>query len=87
MKEISYDQFKKIYFKYGGGVDSGWGLEYWNESFENEKKPGMKYLYEEPQTAKHTRMKIVTDFGSKEYRLFFMTEESEEFLHDFPGES
>jgi len=29
-------------------------------------------------------MMIVTDFGSKEYRLFFLTEESEESFFDFP---
>jgi len=30
---------------------------------------------------------IVTDYGRNEYRLFFLTEESEESLFDFPGES
>jgi hypothetical protein len=47
----------------------------------------MKYLLEEPETPEHTRMMIVTDNGRNEYRLFFMTEESEEYFFDFPGKS
>jgi hypothetical protein len=58
-------------------------LEYWNEFFENEKRPGMKYLIEEPQTPEHMRMMIVTDYGDNEYRLFFLTEESEESSSTF----
>jgi hypothetical protein len=87
MKEGTREQFKEIYFKLGGGAETGWGLEYWNESFEGEKIPGMKYLMEEPATPEHTRMMIVTDYGLNEHRLFFLTEESEESLFDFPDES
>jgi hypothetical protein len=47
----------------------------------------MKYLAEEPKTPEHTRMMIVTDYGRNEYRLFFMTEESEESFFDYPGKS
>ena len=32
-------------------------------------------------------MMIITDYGRIEYRLFFLTEESEESLFDFPDES
>jgi hypothetical protein len=35
----------------------------------------------------HTRMMIVTDYGRNEYRLFFMTEESEESFFDYPDKS
>jgi hypothetical protein len=87
MKEVTREQFKEIYFKLGGGTATGWGLEYWNEFFEDEKIPGMKYLLEEPETPEHTRMMIVTDYGLNEHRLFFLTEESEESLFDFPDES
>ena len=76
MKEVTKEQFKEIYFKLGGGAATGWGLEYWNKFFEDEKRPGMK----------HTRMMIVTDYNSNQYRLFFLTEESEESLFDFPDE-
>lgn len=58
--------------------------DHWNEFFEVKKRPGMKYLLEEPETTEHTRMMIVTDYGRNEYRLFFLTEESEESLFDFP---
>mgnify|MGYP001190311083 FL=1 len=83
MKEVSKEQFKEIYFRLGGGAATGWGLDYWNQFFEGEKIPGMKYLLEEPATPEHARMMIVTDFAVHEYRLFFMTEESEESLFDF----
>jgi hypothetical protein len=84
MKEVTKEQFKEIYFKLGGGEATGWGLEYWNTFFEDEKRSGMKYLIREPETPEHTRMMIVTDFGRNEYRLFFMTEESEESFFAFP---
>jgi hypothetical protein len=85
MKKVTKEHFKEIYFKLGGGSATGWGTEYWNEFFENEKRPGMKYLVEEPVTPQHTRMMIVSDYEKNEYRLFFLTEESEESLFDFPG--
>jgi hypothetical protein len=84
MREVTKEQFKKIYFQYGGGAETGWDLEYWKKFFEEKKKPGMRYLLEEPQTPEHTRMMIVDDFEKNEYRLFFMTEESEESFFDFP---
>jgi hypothetical protein len=84
MKEVTKEQFKEIYFKLGGGEETGWGLGYWNTFFEDEKRLGMKYLIREPETPEHTRMMIVTDFGRNEYRLFFMTEESEESFFTFP---
>jgi hypothetical protein len=82
MKEVTKEEFRKVYFELG--VASGWTLEYWNEFFEVEKRAGMKYLLEEPRTAEHSRMMIVTDYGMNEYRLFFLTEESEESFFDFP---
>jgi len=90
MGEVTKERFKEVYFRLGGSEDPGkrwccgWTLEYWNKFFEDEKRPGMKYLVEEPRTPEHTRMMIVTDFGRNEYRLFFLTEESEESLFDFP---
>jgi len=44
MKEVSKARFKEIYSKHGGGEATGWGLEYWKQNFESEKKQGMKYL-------------------------------------------
>jgi hypothetical protein len=82
MKEVTKEQFKEIYLNLGGG-----SLVYWDTFYEAEKRPGMKYRVEEPQTPEHTRMMVVTDYGENEYRLFFMTEESEESFFDFPGGS
>ena len=86
MKEVTKEKFKEVYFALGGGAATGWGLEIWNSSFENEKIPGMKYFLEEPETSGHTRMMIVTDYGMHEHRLFFFTEESEESLFEFPDD-
>ena len=85
MQEVGKERFKEMYFRLGDGKTTGWTLDYWNEFFELEKKPGMKYLVEEPPTPEHTRMMVVADFHAREYRLFFMTEESEESFFDFPG--
>jgi hypothetical protein len=87
MKEVTKEQFKEIYFKLGGGKATGWDLEYWNKFFEDEKRPGMKYLLEAPETPEHTRMMIVTDYSRNKYRLFFLTEESEKSFFDFPDKS
>jgi hypothetical protein len=84
MKEVTKEQFKEIYLRLGGGTATGWSPEYWNKLFEDDKRSGMKYLLEEPETPEHTRMMIVTDYGRNEYRLFFFTEESEESFFDFP---
>ena len=83
MKEVTKEEFKEVYFRLGGGDATGWGLEYWNKFFEEEKRPGIKYLLEEPETPEHTRMMIVT--GGNEYRFFFFTEESEESFFTFPN--
>jgi hypothetical protein len=87
MKEVTKEQFKEIYLKLGGGDATGWDLEHWNKFFENNQGPAMKYLMEEPQTPEQTRMMIVTDYSTNEYRLFFMTEEAEERFFYFPEES
>jgi hypothetical protein len=81
-KEVTKEKFKEIYFRHGGGKRSGWTAEYWQEFFENKAKPGWKYMVEEPRSAKHIRMNIITDNKAKEYRMFFMTEEDEEDSSD-----
>jgi len=85
MKEVSKEKFKEIYFKLGGGRGTGWSRKYWNEFLKHEKRPGMRYLVKEPETPEHTRMMIVTD--ENEYRLFFLTEESEDSFFEFPDVS
>jgi hypothetical protein len=84
-KEVTKEKFKEVYFRLGGGKRSGWTAEYWQKFFENNAKPGWKFMVEEPRSPKHVRMFIVTDNKAKEYRLFFMTEEDEEDSSDWPG--
>jgi hypothetical protein len=81
-KEVTKEKFKEMYFRLGGGKRSGWTAEYWQEFFEDKAQPGWKYMVEEPRSAKHNRMNIVTDNKAKEYRMFFMTEEEEEDSSD-----
>ncbi len=85
-KEVTKEKFKEIYFRLGGGKRSGWTAEYWQEFFENKAKPGWKYMVEEPRSAKHIRMNIVTDNKAQEYRMYFTTEEDEEDSSDWPGD-
>ena len=85
MREVTKEQFREIYFRLGGGGATGWDLNYWDRFFEREQRSGMKFLVQEPETPEQTRMMIVTDFGANEYRLFFLTEEAEDRLFDFPG--
>jgi hypothetical protein len=86
MREVTREEFKQMYFKLGGGAATGWDLNYWNKFFPDTERPGMKYLVEEPATPEHTRMMIVTDSGAHEHRLFFLTEEAEDRLFEFPEE-
>ncbi len=81
-KEVTKEKFKEIYFRLGGGKSSGWTADYWQKFFEDEAKPGWKFMVEEPRSARHVRMNIVVDHKAQQYRLFFMTEESEEDCSD-----
>jgi hypothetical protein len=77
MREVSKAEFKDMYFRFGRAAD-GWGPDYWDKFFENDEHGPMKYSIEEPESPEHCRMMIVSDFGAREYRLFFLTEEAEE---------
>jgi hypothetical protein len=79
MIEVSKQQFKEMYFDYGRGLD-GWTKEYWDIFFENEKPQPMKYLAQKPSSPLHTRMMIVSDHHINEYRMFFLTEDEEEYF-------
>jgi hypothetical protein len=84
-KEVTKEKFKEVYFRLGGGASSGWTADYWRKSFEDEGRPGWRFMVEEPGSLAHDRMCIVTDHETKEYRLFFMTEQSTEDFFDHPG--
>jgi len=84
-KQVSQELFEEIYYRLGGGESSGWTADYWRKSFEDEAKPGWRFMVEEPRSLAHDRMWIVADHETKEYRLFFMTEQSTEDFFDHPG--
>ena len=84
-KEVTKEKFKEIYFRLGGGKYSGWTADHWQQSFEDDVKPGWRFMVEEPRSPKHDSMWIVSDSQAKEYRLFFMTDESTEDFFDNPG--
>lgn len=82
---VSKERFKEIYFRLGGGPRSGWTAEYWQKFFVDEVKPDWTFVVEEPASPEHDSMMIVVDSEAKEYRLFFMTEQSTEDFFDHPG--
>lgn len=84
-KEVTKEKFKEVYFRLGGGKSSGWTADYWQKFFEEKAEPGWRFMVEEPRSAEHNRMFIVTDTHAREYRLFFITEQSEDHFMEWPG--
>lgn len=74
MDEVTKAQFKEMYFRHRRPRD-GWTPDYWDKFFAPEPIPPMKYKAEPPKSPAHDSMMIVTDFGSREYRMFFLTED------------
>ena len=83
-KQVGKGLFKEMYFRFGGGKASGWTADYWREFFEDKSDLGWRFMVEEPRSAEHNRMFIVTDSQAKEYRMFFITEESEDRFMEWP---
>ena len=81
MREVTKSEFKQIYFELGGGRD-GWDAAYWKRHFEDDPRPAMRFMVEEPATARDTTMWIVSD--DNEHRLFFRTEEHSDDMLVFP---
>ncbi|HEX8190117.1 MAG TPA: hypothetical protein VF586_17300 [Pyrinomonadaceae bacterium] len=84
-KQVSKGLFEDIYFRLGG-VSSGWTPEYWREVIEPHAGLGWRFMVEEPRSAAHNRMWVVTDHKALEHRLFFTTGQSEEDFLEWPGE-
>ena len=85
MRDVTKDEFKRVYLERGGGGETGWTLAYWDRCIEPRVDATTRFVVEEPPTPAHTRMMIVTD--AREHRLFFLTEESEEsFFGGIDGE-
>jgi hypothetical protein len=85
-KQVSKGLFEDMYFRLGGGEQSGWTTAHWQEVIEPQTGLDWRFLVEEPRSAEHNRMWVVTDHKAKEHRLFFTTEESEERFFDQLGE-
>jgi len=83
-KQVGKGLFKEIYFRLGGGA-SGWTADYWQEFFE-EAELDWRFMVEEPKSAEHNRMFIVTDQQARVHRLFFLTDQSEEDFFRQPGD-
>ncbi len=83
MREVTKSEFKRIYFEVGGCRD-GWDAAHWKRTFEDNPRPGMSFMVEEPATARDTTMWIVSDFAVNEYRLFFRTAEHSDDMLVFP---
>jgi hypothetical protein len=83
-KQVSKGLFEEIYFRLGG-ESSGWTADYWREAIEPYTELGWRFMVEEPRSAEHNRMFIVTDHKAMEHRLFFMTEQSEDDFLEWPG--
>jgi len=78
MREVGFEEFRRIYFERGGGAATGWTEAAFQRFVAKEGRPSMRYLAEEPPSPAHARMMVVTDFARREHRLFFLTEEAEE---------
>ena len=84
MREVTKSEFKQIYFELGGG-SNGWDAAHWKREFEDDPRPGMRFMVEEPATARDTTMWIMSDYVANEYRLFFRTEEHSDTMLEFPS--
>lgn len=79
MREVTKDEFREAYFRYGRG-EGGWTQDHWIRCFERAPERGMKYRVEDPASPDQTRLMVVTDYAAHEHRLFLLTEEAEERL-------
>ena len=77
MHEVDKNEFREMYFRHAQPHD-GWTQSYWDQFYEEEKTPSMRYFVEPPESPAHCRMMIVDDYETRQYRLFFFTEDSEE---------
>ena len=84
MREVTKSEFEQIYFALGGGRD-GWDAAYWQRFFEDDPRPGMRFMVEDPATPSHIAMWIVSDYAVNEYRLFFRTDEDSDAMLEFPS--
>ena len=82
-KEVTKEEFKAIFIKYGKSQLPPMGEGYWNQVYEPRLKDNMRYIVRLPKNSKEDNMMIVD--GGNELRLFFMTDDRVEAFFDFPG--
>jgi hypothetical protein len=71
-REVSKQEFKELFFKYG------WAEDYWERFHEHEQNA--RYFFTEPSSPDQTRMFISS--GQGEHRIFLLSEEAEESFFD-----
>lgn len=76
MQEVSKDEFREAYFRYGRGLH-GWTQDYWIRLYEQTARGPVRYLVELPKSGHEDRMMIVDDYAAGECRMFFVAEEDE----------
>lgn len=76
MREVSKDEFREAYFRYGRGRH-GWTQDYWICLYEQTERGPIRYLVEPPKSEREDRMMIVDDHAAGECRMFFLSEEDE----------
>lgn len=79
MREVTKAEFHAVYFGHGRAQD-GWTQAYWDQFYEQDREPPMRYCVELPQRPGDVRMMIVDDYAAREHRLFFVSEDAEERL-------
>src|ERR1044072_4306775 len=82
--QVSKGLFEDMYFRLGGGKSTGWTADYWQKVIEPYAGLGWRFMVEEPRSAEHNRMFVVTDPQAWGHRLFFMTEQSEDSFMEWP---
>ena len=83
MKEVTKEEFKAIFIKYGKSQLPPKGEGYWNQVYELRLKDNMRYIIRLTESPEEDQMMIVED--GNEIRLFFMTDDRVEAFFDFPG--
>jgi hypothetical protein len=78
-REISKQEFKDLFFRYGvAQPSSGWTESYWATFHENEERA--RYFFTEPASADQTRMFVSSGHGT--HRIFLLSEDAEESLFE-----
>jgi hypothetical protein len=73
-REVGKTQFMTVYLQHGGGYGPPGNEQAplaWERDYE---RPGWRYFIHEAESPEHDQMHAVSHFGSKMYRIYFMTD-------------